>query len=504
MNKLKAKDMTKSTEERYAYASILETLSQGLYPDKRHVLREFIQNSHDSIYELHKRAPKEAIKPIEVRIEPPSLFVADYGAGMSKSEVRQYRYIGYSQKERALHAGFRGIGKYSGVSIADRLIVDTSPQGVAERYRVIIHAGQMREAIKREKNPPLEEILKQFTETDTLKEDLDAHYTFLELQNIDREANILFNVPVMTEYLSLVSPVPLDPRFEHARQIEKKLRENLPDFLATDVLVNGSKIYKPYFTTNREPEFETVLYQDDRSDILAFCWYIQNSEKGQYDPKDNAGLVFRIKNIAIGDGHLTRQLLWKQTPERAFYFYGEIHVLDPQVVPSSDRTSFEDNEARARLAERCKRISSNLNRKAGQESAIRRFEEVLDEGSDLVATREDQMKTGQVPLELKDQFVYEIKGIHEDIQKRLKGPKSAKAATRAAFVLAKAKKLIREVKREDSGFLDISKELQFNKKLQYLYNCIIEVLQEEFEGEPERLERIVRKLHESIRQRLTA
>jgi HSP90 family molecular chaperone len=44
-----------ANQERFAHGSILEALSKGLFPDKRHIIREFVQNSFDSIYELRTR-----------------------------------------------------------------------------------------------------------------------------------------------------------------------------------------------------------------------------------------------------------------------------------------------------------------------------------------------------------------------------------------------------------------------------------------------------------------
>src|SRR5208337_3513323 len=98
--------MRRRPDERFAYGSILEALSRGLYPDKRHVLREFVQNAYDSIFELRKHDSKAEVRPIHVKIQPPSIFIADHGSGMSRSEVQQYRYLGYSQKQRGKHAGF--------------------------------------------------------------------------------------------------------------------------------------------------------------------------------------------------------------------------------------------------------------------------------------------------------------------------------------------------------------------------------------------------------------
>ena len=66
--------MARALEERFAYGLVLEALSRGLYPDKRHLIREFVRNSADSFYELRKTRPREALRPIEVKLEPPFYF----------------------------------------------------------------------------------------------------------------------------------------------------------------------------------------------------------------------------------------------------------------------------------------------------------------------------------------------------------------------------------------------------------------------------------------------
>jgi len=108
------------TEQRFAYGSVLEALSRGLYPDKRHVIREFVQNAYDGLFELRKNHPNERLRPIEVKVQSPSIFIADDGFGMSENKMQEYRYLGYSEKERTEQAGFRGIGKYSGLASRTR------------------------------------------------------------------------------------------------------------------------------------------------------------------------------------------------------------------------------------------------------------------------------------------------------------------------------------------------------------------------------------------------
>lgn len=495
--------MLKVPEETFAYGSVLEALSGGLYPDKRHVIRELIQNSYDGLHELRKNNPMEPLHPIEVKVEPPSIFIGDFGIGMSEKKAQEYRYLGYSEKGRTEHAGFRGIGKYAGLAVAEKIIVDSSPYGIAERYQVVIHAGAMIEAVERDKNPPLERLLSQFTELTKRPEDRNAHYTFVELHRIRKDAEALFEEQPLRGYLARTAPVPLSPEFRFSNEIHRRLAENIPDFLAVELRFNGEPIYKPFMPNSREPEYETVLFYDEKPDLLAYCWYCENAEKGQFEPKEDSGLVYRLKNIAVGDGQLTRRTLWRRTPERAFYFFGEIHVLDPDVTPSSDRTDFEDNSARSRLYKRCVRIASNLSRKAGEESARRRFHEVLTEGNDALSKREKDLNTGQLPVELKDQVVFETQKFQEDVQKRLERTKDEKAKSRARRFLGRSRRLLATIRKE-KGFLDLQKALRFDNKLRLLYDTIIETLKNEFRHEPGRLERLIRAIHQAIKSKVTS
>jgi molecular chaperone HtpG len=496
--------MAETVVERFAYGSVLEALSRGLYPDKRHIIREFVQNSYDSLCELRRGHPKIPLSPIGIKIEPPSIFIADSGLGMTEGQVKQYRYLGFSQKERAKHAGFRGIGKYSGSAVAAKLIVDTSPMGVPRRYQVIIHADRMMAQVQAGKNPPLEELLKEHSEFSETSAPVEDHYTFVELHQISKDSDVLMKAPSIIHYLARTAPVPMHPDFQSGSQIHRKLAENIPDFMAAKLLVNGTAVYKPFFPHCNEPEFEVILFDDRRPDVLAFCWYCQNTDKGQLELKEDAGLVFRVKNIAVGDGQLSRRMLWRTTPERAAYFFGEIHVLDPEVIPSSDRTDFEDNDARQRLTNRCLRISSILRNKAGKESAVRRFEEVLDQSNQLVSRRRDEVKAGALPVEVKEQVVFEIQKIQEDVQKRLKGPKTPTIARRAKRLMGRARRMLTVVKGRDAGFIDLQRELKFDSRLRALYKVVLEVLKEEFRHQPDRLERVIRRIHEAARARLSS
>jgi len=157
-------------EEEYAYGFIIEVLTSGLYPDVFHVIREYVQNSFDAIIAWRRIIGDAQAGNMQITIDPPSIFVFDDATGMDLKKVREYRYVGYSNKSMGTSAGFRGIGKLSGISVAEKLILTTSPYGVAERYKLVFDAKTMLDHIlelkQQGQNIPLNELIQKYTTLD--------------------------------------------------------------------------------------------------------------------------------------------------------------------------------------------------------------------------------------------------------------------------------------------------------------------------------------------------
>ena len=98
--------------EDLAYGFILEVLTSGLYPNKYHVLREYVQNAYDAILGLRRKTGNPSIGKITIKISNPSIFIFDDGIGMDWKKINQYRYVGYSEKKKGEAAGFRVLVSY--------------------------------------------------------------------------------------------------------------------------------------------------------------------------------------------------------------------------------------------------------------------------------------------------------------------------------------------------------------------------------------------------------
>lgn len=495
-----------NNKEYFAYGSVLEALSLGLYPDKRHVIREFVQNSFDAILEWRKKSGEEIIMPIEIKTQVPSIFIADHGLGMDENDAQKFRYLGYSTKNGVDTAGFRGIGKDSGLAVAEKIMVTTSKYGVDKRYRVVINAQEMLDEASSKK--PLEELLRENSTISEETEQIDSHYTFVELHKIKKEAVNLLDEDLLKEYLSCNCPVPFDPEFEFREEIEERLIRYVPNFTEVDIVFNGENIYKPFPQNYRSPEYQ-FIFSSNVADapLIAYCWYCGHADKGQFSDKRHSGIIYRIKNFAIGDGNLTRKTLWTATPERAFYFFGEIHILDKAVIPSSDRNDFADNEARANLFAHCQTIPQAINKIAGTESEQRRFDESLVSAGKLLNERKSQLDNAEIPIEVKPELQFEMRETIKDIEKRLartesKRQKSTEDKTliqRSSSLVQQSKKFLAQLE-SDNSFVDIRQVIKLNEQAKEVYQIIVDCLKEEFSYDVSRLERIINKINEQIAQ----
>ncbi|MFZ0749751.1 MAG: ATP-binding protein, partial [Pyrinomonadaceae bacterium] len=287
----------------------MEAVSQGLYPDRKHILREFVQNAYDALADLRARDSTAVLEPIEITAMAPSIIIADKGIGMSRETMRRYRYLGFSPKEIGVHAGFRGIGKFSAISACDRLIVRSSRLGEAKSYQVEIDAAGMFKRLKEEKNPPLEVLLQEYSQIHEGDERAESHYTVVELHSIHDDAKDLLDLSIIRPYLTETVPVPFDPEFPYGEEISERLHQVDKRFLEVPLLLNKKPVHKRFLPMTSRPEFKPV-FAPNSDELLAFAWSCQNQEKGQFQESTQdgktrrhpyGGLRYRMANFAVGD-----------------------------------------------------------------------------------------------------------------------------------------------------------------------------------------------------------
>jgi molecular chaperone HtpG len=503
----KKKEVIIKSKEEYAYGYIIKALAGGLYPNKFHVVREYIQNAFDAIVNW-KSESKDKNVSITISIQKPSIVIHDNGTGMDRHTLNEYRKVGFSKKKIGESVGFRGIGKLAGISVAKKLIVTSSPFGVAEKYILEFDADSMLEEVddlkKKSANIPLSELIEKHTKLTSAVEDKDKHYTMVELHGIKPDSKILFDKNKLVDYISKNTPVPFDPTFAYAKDIEDGIRNFMSDYDSVELTVDGQKIYKLFPVDLKPPQFIPVPDSKNKKRYLAFCWYCEHKDKGQIKPSEARGLVYRYKNFAVGDNYLTRTTIWKTSAHLAFYFIGEIYIIDSSIVPTSQRDDFEHSTKRDDFYKDAEVIANQLNVLAYKSSDVRRAEEYVKKGVEVVSSIDADIKKKEPSL--KDLGVHKIAklvNVIENIEKRKKNIPKADKKTRllAEQVVKKAKKLLKEV--EDVGKLDkaefdIVKKLKMESQAEQVYLTAVRTLKDFFVGESEVLESVLKAFHQNL------
>jgi len=501
------------SKEEFSYGFIIEVLTRGLYPDKFHVIREYIQNSFDAICKWRRDPHFDDQGSISIKVTNNSILIFDNGTGMDKQKINQYRYVGYSEKRVGESTGFRGIGKLSGISVAEKLIVTSSAYGVKEKNRLIFDTqGMILEILdlkSRGENIALNELIRNYTDIQTSPEEEEKHYTLVELNNIRPDSRILLDEDALINFIGMNCPVDFDPGFEFGEEITNKIKEMVDDYETVIIKVGERQVYKPYITPCKRPEYYTIWKEESEeeedSELLCFSWYCKNKEKGQFEDKERSGLLFRSKNFTIGDRFLTREKLWAATPERAFYFYGEVYVNDKEVTPTSERNNFVQNTARDNLYKKGKEIGKTLSKIAGVDSEQSRAVQKLKEFEETIKNTSEEYEEGKISKELEVQKIISLYNLLDDSKKRINKLPTELDKQKSRRLMQKAQNLIdtfKKIKEKnvESKFYDITAELGFDDSCKKLYDFIIASLQDTLVDKEEICEEVIKKIHSLLRE----
>ena len=495
-------------KEEYAYGYIINALAGGLYPNKFHAIREYIQNSFDGIKGQKNLFGEKEELGIKITIKKPSIFIFDNGIGMNRITLNEYRKVGFSKKKVGEFAGFRGIGKLAGISVARKMIVTTSTFGVPESYTLVFDAGAMLKEVnklkKKRESISLNKLIEKYTQLSSEVEKKESHYTMVELHDIRPDSKILFEVKKLGDYIGRNAPVGFDPNFEYAKEIEEDIKKFVEDYDYVDISVDGQNIYKPYVNELKSQQ-HILVWNKNKTKLLAYCWYCENKNKGQVKPEDISGLVYRYKNFSVGDTFLPRKTIWNTSPHLAFYFIGEIYICDDEMMPTSQRDDFEQNVARDRFYKEAVVIQKELNSIARESSGVRRAIDFITAGKELVDITKQELDKGEFYLRyMSTEKIAQIVTATDNIKKRERNLPEAEEYTEyrllAKEVVKQGKKLLGNFEdAEKSGeFLDICEKIELNKQANGVYSVIIRTLKDFFVDEPEQLEKLIKLIHKNL------
>ena len=372
---------------------LLESITLGMYSDPLHCIREYVQNAYDSIREARRRGllgEDEGRIELIIDRETSVLKIRDDGVGMSPEEaIVKLVDIGTSHKAStevgaAKHAGFRGIGRLAGISYCKRLCFETSDGG--SKFCKVEFNAEGINALTRPGQPP-QTIVDAITENCFAVDlPISAKCRFFEVKLEGVAEPTLLNLEKLEKYLELAAPVRQDPStWKFQENIKRFAKEaGFPESLEAVRLSlcrpDGSirrEIFRPFKDTfatknaksqpKRRVDVTDVVALPRSGDYAGWWgWLAVHERKGAMAGVSFAGLRVRMHNIAIGD-HSIVQTLWK-TASHALWCFGEIHIVNSDLVPNSQRDNFEPSEAWAKLQEELRAEVTLLEKEIRKES----------------------------------------------------------------------------------------------------------------------------------------
>ena len=377
--------------------NIFSLVTAGMYDNPLAIYREYIQNAADAL----AAARGTANGTVKININLPALRVKvrDNGPGLNhEAAVQALLPIAHSQKRLGTDRGFRGIGRLSGLAFAESVTFLTRSQGNQPVTRIVWDGLKLRKRIL--ETTQTECAIRECVSVETLPgQGYPDHFFEVEVSGVGRHAaGLILNREAVRNYIGEVCPVPMPPTFPFASEIENLFGENESP-LALEVILDGdlAPVTRPYGETIRFSEHRVDHFMEleeihipsvDGNGSAAVGWVGHSFYRGAI-PKEAGvrGIRARTGNIQVGDETVFDHLF----PEERFnrWCVGEIHIVDPRIVPNGRRDYFEPGPHTRNLENRlgvvlhgivtrCRKASTTRNKERKFLAMLYQMEETYD------------------------------------------------------------------------------------------------------------------------------
>ena len=374
--------------------SVLALVTSGMYNDPMAIYREYIQNAVDG---LARVGTGNAKVQITIDQQGNKVSIRDNGPGLTYEECLQDLLpLAQSRKHAGIDRGFRGIGRLCGLAFAQKVTFTTR----ANKQDPITQVVWSVENLPSGRN--LLDVTNQEAEdlvsVEILNEKAFPNNFFqVDVEGVTRHARgSVLNREAVRSYIGEVCPVPFGPDFPYVKKTVRAFPlGQSPYSLRVYLDDNSQPIQKPYRSSvplNGDQEDEFLEFEEvripsiDGSGAAAVGWIAHSSYRGAI-PKAAGirGVRARAGNIQVGDEKVFDHLFEEERFNR--WCVGEIHVLDPHIVPNARRDYFErephlrnlENHLAPifrRIGVRCRVASSKRNKERKVLSAIDDIEDM--------------------------------------------------------------------------------------------------------------------------------
>lgn len=477
----------------------LESLTTGMYENYLVIFREYIQNSSDSIDKAVGQGiinKEKAFIDIIIDKDNKNIEIRDNGLGIMASKAYSTLInVGKSDKKYGENRGFRGIGRLAGFAYCEKLIFETSAVGEKQKSIIKFDCKLMKELLIPDKNMELSatDVLERVTSESKENEKEEAHYFKVKLINVNNYEDRLLDLENVYSYLCQVAPVPFNAAkfIFKSKIVEHFNKYNIP---LVEYKVSIGKnyeelrpIYKPHkgrfllhSKSKKKENSDEILdiipiCKEDEGNIIYIGWYTKSNLLGACKEEELKGIRFRKGNIQVGDNYTIANLFNEDRFNS--YFIGEIHVVDPGVIPNARRDDFELNqkyiEIKESLAKLCKELSSEIRevsniRNSKINKVKKRLESVESEVKNLV-------NEGATSKYIKDKVTQHIKKAEEDLEKEK--PKNNEQKEEYNIQKERISNLINELESKVK-YKSINVPSNYSRKERKILQLVFEVLDE--------------------------
>ena len=372
-------------------ADILGLVTSGMYFDPLTVYREYVQNAVDAIQSAG--IGDEGVITITLSPDEGGVTIRDNGPGLTLAEAKKTLVpIAKSGKRGQGFRGFRGVGRLAGLAFAESVAFVTRAGEGAPVVRVVWDGGRLNAGIK--SGERLGKVVDGAVTVDTVwDERYPCRFFEARMDGVSRHAaGSIMNRDVVRQYIGEVCPVPFAQDFRHAERISRVFGEGSKPFAVT-VRLDGEdlRVERPHACSVRVSEHERqdiVEVEEIRvagvggRECAAVGWIAHTRYRGAIAKSGGMrGIRARVGNIQIGGEDVFEHLFSEERFNR--WCIGEVHVLEPGIVPNARRDYFEPGvhlrNLENQLGAVCRRLERRCRAASKERLRERRLQEFLDQ-----------------------------------------------------------------------------------------------------------------------------
>lgn len=338
---------------------VLELLSSAMYVDPLTIFREYVQNAADAIDHARELGVLDDDAAGEVAITfdtvQRKILIRDNGAGIPIAEAgRRLLSIGGSTKRGTRARGFRGVGRLAGLAYCRQLIFRTRAAGDDQVFELRWDCMKLKAALREVgQADDLPGVIDRIVAMGPIAPGgFPEHFFEVEMLEVVRHhrQDALLNEDLVSQYLAEVAPVPFDDSFRHSAAILTHIAPHVRTG-DLDITINGGGVlrrrHRDTFpvsdtVTDEVGDLQLLTFEGRDGGVAAVGWLVHHAYLGALPDRAGVkGLRLRAGNVQVGGAHLLEDVF----PEPRFnsWTIGELHVVDPRLVPNARRDHFEQN-----------------------------------------------------------------------------------------------------------------------------------------------------------------